>query len=59
MIVLIDNIFKKEEVDVMREEWRMVVMIINCFFVWIYFIMIVIILFVVLLKFLWFRKGEL
>lgn len=59
MTVLTDNIFKKEEADAMREEWRMAAMIINRLFAWIYLITIVITLLAVLLKSPRFRKGEL
>lgn len=59
MTVLTDNIFKKEEADAMREEWRMAAMIINRLFAWIYLITIVITLLAVLLKSPRFRNGEL
>lgn len=59
MTILTDNIFKQEEADTMREEWRMAAMIINRLFAWIYLITIVITLMAVLLKSPRFRKGEL
>ena len=59
MTILTDNIFKKEEADTMREEWRMAAMIINRLFAWIYLITIIITLLAVLLKSPRFRKGEL
>ncbi|XP_022792184.1 neuronal acetylcholine receptor subunit alpha-7-like [Stylophora pistillata] len=59
MTILTDNIFKKEEEDAMREEWRMAAMIINRLFAWIYLITIIITLAAVLLKSPRFRKGEL
>ena len=59
MTTLTDNIFKQEQADTMREEWRMAAMIINRLFAWIYLLTIIITLLVVLLKSPRFRKGEL
>jgi len=59
MTTLTDNIFKQEQADTMREEWRMAAMIINRLFAWIYLLTIIITLLAVLLKSPRFRKGEL
>lgn len=59
MTILTDNIFKQEEADTMREEWRMAAIILNRLFAWIYSLTIVITLMAVLLKAPRFRNGEL
>ena len=59
MTTLTENIFKQEQADTMREEWRMAAMIINRLFAWIYLLTIIITLLAVLLKSPRFRKGEL
>lgn len=59
MTVLTDNIFKQEEADTMREEWRMAAIIINRLFAWIYVFTIIVTLLAVLLKSPRFRNGEL
>lgn len=59
MTVLTDNIFKQEEADTMREEWRMAAIIINRLFAWIYVFTIIVTLLAVLLTSPRFRNGEL
>ncbi|XP_068718638.1 neuronal acetylcholine receptor subunit alpha-7-like isoform X1 [Montipora capricornis] len=59
MTVLTDNIFKQEEEETMREEWRMAAIIINRLFAWIYLVTIIITLMAVLLKAPRFRNGQL
>ncbi|KAK2547189.1 hypothetical protein P5673_032962 [Acropora cervicornis] len=59
MTILTDNIFKQEEADTMREEWRMAAIILNRLFAWIYSLTIVMTLMAVLLKAPRFRNGEL
>ena len=59
MTILTDNIFKQEQADRMREEWRMSAMIINQLFAWIYLLTIIITLMAVLLTAPRFRNDEL
>ena len=45
-----ENIFKKEEADVKREAWRLVAIIINRMFVWLYLLTVILTLLTVFLK---------